>query len=512
MTPEEVVQAVVGKSETMTRPVFRGQANCNWWPESGAVRRLRQTYGEDLPTDKNELWNLVNEYHKEHLITPMQIMDGAKQSDLKRLSVLQHQGAATGFLDFTESPLIALWFAVYTDEELLDSEHAKVFVLDVGNPQTARNGRMLERPFDAGQPTVYYEPDHSLGTRIIAQRSVFVICNPLIPDNHIESVVIPRESKCTLRRHLKQLGLSQTTLFCDIPGLAAANATSKPLQRKKTFKPEQYRDRGRRAYQAGRYDDALDAYESYAEAMPDVAQPHCLKGDLLAELGQFKEANLAYTKGIENLDRPIYLGEKAVVNHKLVSNLVRPTLYYNRGNVRAATGDYHGAVADFDVALQSGYHSKRNVLKNRGNSKFALQMFTEAYQDFRASSVEESGSDVSLAMGNCKTMMGNFKHALQRYLAGTGDKSERSAVHCGANAEQIHRILETLDGHDYQIQIRGILVFVETAHVREQSAPFPFAGNQGNTGNTPSGMITTHGGKGYEGLNGFAVVIAPLTS
>ena len=42
---------------------------------------------------------------------PMEVMDGATLSDLQRLSVLQHQGAATGLLDFTEYPLVALWFA-----------------------------------------------------------------------------------------------------------------------------------------------------------------------------------------------------------------------------------------------------------------------------------------------------------------------------------------------------------------------------------------------------------------
>ena len=154
--------------------------------------------------------------------------------------------------------------------------------------------RTLSNPFDAGQGVVYYEPDRSLGARIVAQRSVFVICNPLIPDQHLKSVVVPRESKGLLEDYLTRLGLSQTALFGDVPGLAAANTTRTQLQRTGPLTPEQHWDRGNRAYQAGRYDDALAAYESYAAALPDVAQPHCLMGDALAALGRYKDANLVW--------------------------------------------------------------------------------------------------------------------------------------------------------------------------------------------------------------------------
>ena len=96
----------------------------------------------------------------------MEVIDGAALSDLQRLSVLQHQGAATGLLDFTEYPLIALWFAC---EELPDRD-GKVFVLDIGDPAIAHNARRMDDPFNGGQTVVYYEPDRSLGARIIAQQ------------------------------------------------------------------------------------------------------------------------------------------------------------------------------------------------------------------------------------------------------------------------------------------------------------------------------------------------------
>ena len=508
MTPEEIVQAVLGQSQTMTRAVYRGQANADWEPDSGAVHRLRKAYGDGLPVDEGELQNLLAEYHRERLIMPMQVIDGADSSDLQRLSVLQHQGAATGLLDFTENPLVALWFAC-TEEPYRD---ARVLMLDIGDPQVARNGRTLDNPFDAGQVVVYYEPDRSLGARIVAQQSVLVICNPLIPAKHLKSVAVPQSSKRPLQHYLARLGLSQTSLFGDIPGLAAANTRRTPLQRTEPLTPEQHRDRGNRAYQAGRYDDALAAYEAYEVALPDVAQPHCLKGDALAALGRFEDANLAYTEAIKNLDQPIYLGKQVNVNWGFVGPMMSHALYYNRGNVRAAAGDHSGAVADFDIALQHGDDPKRDVLNNRGNSKFALELFAEAHKDFEAASLERQGSDVALAMGNCKVKTGEFEAACQHYLKGTAAEPEGSAANCRANANQVRRLLETLNGRAFRIRLEGVVVFVETAHVQGTPRHFPFAGNQGNTGNIPSGMVNAHGGKGYKGAKGFSVAIVPTTS
>ncbi len=508
MTPEEVVQAVMDKSQTMTRPIYRGQADADWAPESGAVDRLRKAYGEDIPIDQSELRNLVAEYHREQLIMPMQVIDGAILSDLQRLSVLQHQGAATGLLDFTENPLFALWLAC-TEEPAKD---ARVFVLDIGDPQIARNGRTLEDPFEAGLFVVYYEPDRSLGARIVAQQSVFVICNPLIPAQHLKSVVVPQSSKGPLQDYLTRLGLSQMSLFGDIPGLAAANTRRTPLQRTEPLTAEQHRDRGNRAYQAGRYEDALAAYEAYVVVLPDVAQPHCLKGDALAALGRFEDANLAYTKAIENLDRPMDFGRQVIVDRKVAGSMMSRALYYNRGNVRAASGDHPGAIKDFDTALQHGDGPNRYVLKNRGNSKFALGMFPEAYRDFKAAWLEREGSGAALAMGNCKVMTGKFEDALQRFLNGTAAEPEGSAANCRANAEQARRIMETLNAHAFRTRREGVILFVEAAHVQKTPTHFPFVGNQGNTGNIPSGMVTAHGGKGYAGAKGFAVVIVPPSS
>ena len=508
MSPEEIVQAVTKLAADMSRPVYRGQAKSKWHLESGALRRLSDAYGEDFPEDENEQLKWVDQYHRDQLINPMEVIDGSTLSNLQRLSVLQHQGAATGLLDFTEYPLVALWFAC---AEWPDQD-ANVFVLDIGKPQIARNARsnkeLMDNPFDAGprpgDAIIYYEPDRSLGARIVAQKSVFVIGNPQISDDYFQSVILPQQSKEQLRVYLERLGLSETVLFGDIPGLAAANTARTKLRITGPLSPEQHRDRGNKAFQAGRFASALTDYQSYGEALPDVAQPFCLQGDALAALGRFEEANLAYSSAIRNLDRPIYLGEKVVASPEVANKMARD-LYYNRGNVRAAEGDHEGALADFDMALQQGFQPRQCVLYNRGNSKFALRRFDEAHQDFEAVWLEQKGSASALAMGNCKVRTGAFAEALERYLNGGATQPESSAIHCRNNGEHVKEILQALGGSEFQVRDEGLIVFVETEGTAAGS--FPFAGNSGNTGNVASGMVVAPGGKGYGGSTGFVIVI-----
>ena len=262
----EVIDKILGETARMSRPALRGQADACWKLLSGAVRRLCDAYGDDVLEDKIDLSRLVSNYHREQLLLPMEVIDGEQMSDLQRLSVLQHHGAATGLLDFTENALVALWFACVEEPD----KDGKVFMFDIGDHQIATNGRRPPDPPDAGRDVVYYEPDRSLGARIVAQQSVFVICNPQIPDKHVHSVIVPQAAKEPILTHLRRLGLSETGLFGDVPGLAAANTSRTPLQHKEKPAPEQYRDRGNRAYQSGRYVAALAAYERYAAAVPNV--------------------------------------------------------------------------------------------------------------------------------------------------------------------------------------------------------------------------------------------------
>ena len=204
---------------------------------------------------------------------PMQVIDGADLSDLQRLSVLQHQGAGHRASGLYRESLVALWIAC-TEKPDRD-----------GRVSLARRWRSASRPkrSDVGQPIrcrtncrVLRTGPFAWGANCCAAERVCDLQH-LIPAQHLKSVAVPQSSKEPLQLYLTRLGLSHTSLFGDIPGLARRIQRT-PLQRTEPLTPEQYRDRGNRAYQAGRYDDALAAYEAYEVALPDVAQPYCLKG------------------------------------------------------------------------------------------------------------------------------------------------------------------------------------------------------------------------------------------
>lgn len=500
MTPTEVIEAILAGSENMSRPVYRGQADASWPPLSGAVRRLSEAHGEEILEHQSELQEKLKEYHRDELIVPMQVIDGEEMREIQRLCILQHQRAATGLLDFTENALVALWFTCSEKPDL----DGKVFMLDIGNHLIARNGRTLPDPLDAEHPVVYYEPDRSLGARIIAQQSIFVICNPSIPDDRLHSVTVSKKEKLSVKVYLEELGISESALFGDIPGLAAANKHKKPLQTQKSRSPTQYRNRGNRAYQVERYDAALSEYELFAAAVPKVAEPHCLIGDALAALGRYERAIASYTEAIRNIERPIYIGRMATASWELVGRRMLHSIYYNRGNAYAAIGSHRSAIEDFDRALGQGDAHKRPILFNRGNSKFMVELFAEAYQDFENAWNLEQRSDTARAMGNCKMLMGEFGQAMARYLSGSASEPQRYAGFCAEDAEQVRQLLERLENHEYKVEREGL-------HVRVLAqcdpASFIFSGNRGNTGNVPSSINTAPGGKGYGGMPPFSVTI-----
>ena len=335
-----------------------------------------------------------------------------------------------------------------------------------------------------------------------------MICNPpSVPDLHLKSVVIPKEIKSRMTEYLEGLGLSEENLFRDVPGLARANTRHSPLRLKLELTPEQHRDLGNRAYQASRYQDALPHYRAYARALPDIAQPFCLIGDTLSALQRFQEAIDAYTQAIEMVVQPINLDPDAILLREVVAPFMLHSLYYNRGNAHAAVENHTQAVPDYDSAMEHGDQLRRNVLFNRGNSKYVLERYEGAFADFEAAWSEREGSDAALAMGNCKVMIGEFADGLRRYLDGISvGEPENAAAHCRQHAKHLRQLLTVLDGSDHEVKRKGQVVYVEAA---ADFASFPFAGNRGNVGNTPSGMVNLHGGEGYEGSMGFAVVVVP---
>ena len=249
MSAFELIRSVLEMSKDMSRPVYRGHAKATWAVDSGAVRRLAAAYGDEVLQNEGELRELVRQYRTDELIIPMKVIGCESLTDIQMLSVLQHQGAATMLLDFTENPLVALWFACADKPE----RDGKVFAVDIDDdPLAWTNGRKRERPLDEDQGLVYYEPDRSLGVRIVAQQSVFLVCNPRIPEWAVKEEKIPRRCQEWPSRGTRAAWTVRQGTVCysarkfdpsessDIKGLACRSASNHRAEQHRNGTSEPY--------------------------------------------------------------------------------------------------------------------------------------------------------------------------------------------------------------------------------------------------------------------------------
>lgn len=118
--------------------VFRGQKDEKWELNASATRRIKIGKKEkEIVTDQE----LVK--YSEDLVNKAKTTGHGydeklgELNDFELLAKLQHHGAATLLIDFTKSPMIALWFATQSEKVEADGKKVeadgKVFVFEVNN-------------------------------------------------------------------------------------------------------------------------------------------------------------------------------------------------------------------------------------------------------------------------------------------------------------------------------------------------------------------------------------------
>ena len=374
--------------------LYRGLADADWEVESSAYRRIRVSQEEPLPvTFQNYIEQLLNTSG----LQGFRYQHDRKLSDLELLAELQHHGAATCLIDFTENALIALWFACR--EELHKDGKVVAMATDDLDKFSTVNYEDLSKPimdFLNKGKLWKWTPSSSPTKRIVAQQSVFVFGEEMIEENlyKYKKIRIDAGSKKDIIETLeKSFGVKEKHLFNDLAGFALYNAHDKPYG---DYTADDYFSWGVAFHQQEEYEKAKNYYDKALELDPQSAEAYNNRGVAKRALGDHQGAIVDYDKAIK------YNSQYAEV-------------YNNRGNAKNDSGDHAGAISDYDEALELDPQSAE-AYNNRGVAKRASGDHQGAISDYdKALELNPQDFEAYYNRGIIKNASGGRQGAISDY-------------------------------------------------------------------------------------------------
>lgn len=182
--------------------LFRGVASVRFLLVPSIGRRRG-----DVAYDNRYEMEVFHQFKREAL----PFLPARPQSDWEWLALAQHHGVPTRLLDWSESPFVSLFFAVWANDE----DDAGLYI--VRRPEGELAGSC---PFSQSQEAFFY-PGY-VTPRLVSQRGVFTVhpdpSRPYRPDG-MTQIVLGHEVKADFRRKLDAIGVHHGAIYADIDGL-----------------------------------------------------------------------------------------------------------------------------------------------------------------------------------------------------------------------------------------------------------------------------------------------------
>jgi hypothetical protein len=186
--------------------IFRGVASVNHQliPSVGRPRDGYQ-YSVALESD------LLNQFKREAL----PFLPQRPNDEWEWMALAQHHGVPTRLLDWSESPLVALFFAVWGN----DDGDAGLYI--ARRPEEVKEPNSSPSPFSVDKVHFFY-PGY-VTPRLVSQRGLFTVHNEpatqYIPEGMLQ-MVIGRTCKADFRRKLDASGTHHAAIYADLDGLS----------------------------------------------------------------------------------------------------------------------------------------------------------------------------------------------------------------------------------------------------------------------------------------------------